>query len=317
MNLEVQIGEVRLRSPLIGASGLFGYGDEYRGVVDLERFGAVVTKTVTLAPREGNAPPRIYDSASGIINSIGLENVGLDAFVRERLAGLEIPCRLFVSIGGAAEDEYRSLAGLLTDVEGIDAVEVNISCPNVEKGGIAFGRDPESTRRVIAAVRQETELTLLAKLPPLVSGIEEVCQAACEAGADALVIANTYPAIAIDIQREVPVLGGVSGGLSGGAIKPITLLLVWKIARIVDAPIIGVGGIETARDAVEYILAGASAFQVGSIVLRDSKAPSHIVDGMESFMQAKGYKSLLDFKGNASRQEEPGGKREDSRDNRS
>ncbi len=329
MNLGVKIGRVDLASPLIGASGLFGYGTEHEGLLDYASFGAIVTKTVTLAPREGNPPPRLVDVGSGIINSIGLENVGVEAFMADHLPGLDLPCKVFVSIGGAEVDEYARLASMLdalgrrevpnrSDAPGrsnapdgsdapnrsdgsgrIDALEVNISCPNVKKGGIAFGQDPFSTRQVVSAVREATRYPVIVKVPPLISGIEQVCRAACDAGADALTVANTYPAMAIDIDRARPVLGALSGGLSGGAIKPVSLLLVWKAARCVDVPILAGGGIETARDAIEYILAGAHALQIGSVILKCTGAPASIMAGIEDYMKTHGYGSIGDFRGKA------------------
>lgn len=301
MNLKVKIGDLELATPVIGASGLFGYGDEYEGLLDFASMGAIVTKTITLEPREGNPPPRMVDAGSGIINSIGLENIGLRAFLEERLPGLDIPCKLLVSIGGATVDEYRRLAGRLDGVAPISAVEVNISCPNVEEGGMAFGSDPASTRRVVEGVKGETGLPVLAKVPPIIWGLEDVCGAAVEAGADALTVANTYPAIAIDPDRERPVLGGVTGGLSGGAVKAVSLLLVWRAAAVFDVPVVGVGGIERPGDAIEYILAGASAIQVGSAVLKDHRTPSRIVEGIGRYMEDKGYTGLDDFRGKAAR----------------
>jgi dihydroorotate dehydrogenase (NAD+) catalytic subunit len=307
MNLDVKIGDTVLATPLIGASGLFGYGSEYEGLLDFSSFGAIVTKTVTLMPRQGNPPPRIVDVGVGIINSIGLENVGSSVFLNEILPAIDLPCNLFVSIGGETPDEYREIAGLFGESDRIDALEVNISCPNVERGGIAFGSDPESTYRVVAGVRVETALPVVAKIPPLVAGLKDVCRAACDAGADALTVANTYPAMAIDIDRGKPVLGGVTGGLSGRAIKPVSLALVWETAGIVSVPLIGAGGIETADDAIEFMIAGASAFQIGSVVLRDMRAPSIIVEGLRAYMQEKGYGSLVDFKRKAAGEEDTGG----------
>ncbi len=299
MNLAVTLGDLNLATPVIGASGLFGYGDEYEGLLDYASLGAIITKTITLEPRVGNPPPRVVDVGSGIINSIGLENIGLEAFLKDRLPGLDIPCNLFVSIGGAAVDEYRCLAGRLDGIASISALEVNISCPNVEAGGMAFGSDPESTRKVIKGVKDETGRAVLAKVPPIIWGLEDVCGAAIEAGADALTIANTYPAISIDPESARPVLGAVTGGLSGGAVKPISLLLVWRAAGAFDVPVVGAGGIEQPEDAIEFILAGASAFQVGSAMLKDYRAPSRIVEGIERYMEKKGYESLNDFRGKA------------------
>lgn len=307
MNLEFRIAKAGFSSPIIGASGLFGYGAEFEDVLDYAAFGAIVTKTVTLKPREGNPPPRIVDVGCGIINSIGLENVGSEVFLGEILPEIDIPCGLIVSMGGSTVDEYGELARLIGGSPKVDALEVNISCPNVREGGIAFGSNPETTRTVIAAVRAGTDQPVIAKVPPLVSGIEEVCLAACDAGADAVTVANTYPALAIDVDRGRPVLGGVSGGLSGGAIKPISLLLVWKVAGAVDVPVIGAGGIESAADALEYMLAGATAFQIGSVILRDLQSPSDILEGLKAHMRDNRYRSLTDLVGRAGRQEDSSG----------
>jgi dihydroorotate dehydrogenase (NAD+) catalytic subunit len=308
VNLTAGIGSLDLATPLIGASGLFGYGDEYRGLLDYGAMGAIITKTITLEPRAGNPPPRMVDVGSGIINSIGLENIGIEAFLNDKLAGLDVPCRLFVSIGGAKVDEYRRLAGKLDGIDSISAIEVNISCPNVDEGGMAFGSDSESTHRVIKGVKEETGHPVLAKIPPMIWGLEDICGAAVEAGADALTVANTYPAIAIDPEIAGPVLGAVTGGLSGGAIKPISLLLVWRAAGAFKVPIVGVGGIEGPEDAIQFILAGASAFQVGSAILKDYRAPTRIVEGIRGYMEQKGYESLEDFRGIAAREEEPSGR---------
>jgi dihydroorotate dehydrogenase (NAD+) catalytic subunit len=304
VNLTVRIGALELSTPVIGASGLFGYGDEYEGFLDYSALGALVTKTVTLEPREGNPPPRIAEAESGLLNSIGLENVGLRVFKEHVLPRIEIPCSLIVSVGGASVDEYAALAAGLDGAEGVAGIEVNVSCPNVAEGCAVFGCDPASTRRVIEAVRRKTRLPLAAKLPPVVWGIERVSSAAVEAGAEALVIANTYPAMAIDPFTARPVLGGLTGGLSGRAIKPVSLLMVWKAARALDVPVIGCGGIEDARDAIEYILAGASAFQVGSAILRDPRAPSRILEGLRAYMEEKGCDRLDDMRGRAPGQEE-------------
>ena len=311
MNLEVKIGGAVLAAPLVGASGLFGYGSEYEGLLDLTSFGAIVTKTLTLKPRQGNPPPRIVDVGTGIINSIGLENVGIDMFIDEILPAITLPSKLFVSIGGETPDEYRRIAAMLRECDRIDGIEVNVSCPNVPRGGILFGSDPASTYKVVEGVRVETALPVVVKIPPLVSGVEDVCRAAGDAGADALTVANTYPAMAIDADRARPVLGGVTGGLSGRGVKAVSLALVWKAAGVVDIPVIGAGGIENAADAVEFILAGASAFQIGSVVLRDLSAPSQIIRGLESYMRQKGYGGLADFRRKAAGEEGKGGKSRD------
>jgi dihydroorotate dehydrogenase (NAD+) catalytic subunit len=302
LKLEAEIAGVRLATPLIGASGLFGYGNEYIDLLDYGSIGAIITKTITLEPREGNPPPRIVDVGSGVINSIGLENVGFRVFVDEKLPALDLPCKVFVSIGGAKAEEYGELARGLDGREGIDAIEVNISCPNVEEGGIAFGSDAEMTRAVVSSVREATGLPVLVKIPPIIWGIETICEAAIKAGADALTVANTYPAMAIDLERQAPVLGAVSGGLSGGAIRPITLLMVWRITQEFGFPVVGVGGIETSDDAIEFMLAGARAIQVGSAVLKDHKAPERMLSGMRAYLEARGYETLEDLRSKAAGQ---------------
>jgi dihydroorotate dehydrogenase (NAD+) catalytic subunit len=303
LNLGVRIGDLELATPVIGASGLFGYGDEYEGLLDYSAMGAIVTKTVTLEPREGNPPPRIVDVGSGIINSIGLENIGLRAFMQDRLPAINIACPLIVSIGGSTVDEYAGLAAELGGPDGVAGIEVNISCPNVKEGGMAFGSDPESTFEVVRGVRDSTDLTVLAKVPPMIWGLEEVCRAAIDGGADALTVANTYPAIAVDSASSQPILGAGTGGLSGRAIKPISLLLAWRAAEAFDVPIIGGGGIEQPDDAIEYILAGASAVQVGSVILKSYRAPNRIVDGISTYMKTMGYDTLDAFRGKAAGQE--------------
>jgi dihydroorotate dehydrogenase (NAD+) catalytic subunit len=299
MSLETTVGGLRLKSPMIGASGLWGFGDEYAELIDLSLFGAIVTKTITARPREGNPPPRVFDLGYGVINSIGLENPGIDWFVDERLDDIRIPCDLIVSVGGETVDDYRVVASKLAGRAKVAALEVNISCPNVSKGGIAFGRDPESTAAVLNAVRGEVDLPLIAKLPPLPGSVEEVARAAAGAGADALGISNTLPSISIDVESERPRLGGGSGGLSGPPLKPVALFLVYKLAGALAIPIIGIGGIETSGDAIEYILAGASAFEVGSVIVKWLNAPSDIVMGLEEYMVRKGYETLEDFRGKA------------------
>jgi len=313
MNLELSIGGLKLSTPLIAASGLFGYGDGYCGLVEMSSFGAVVTKTITRQKRDGNPPPRLVDFECGLINSIGLENVGVDRFLDEVLPELEIGTRLIVSIGGSEIEEYAEIARRLSRSEGIDAVEVNISCPNIRKGGIAFGSDADVTGEVIGDVRSQTNHLLIAKLPPLIVGIEEIAVAAQEAGADAITIANTYPAMSIDIESERPMLGAITGGLSGRAIKPMTLRLVWTAFTKLNIPIIASGGIENATDCVEYMLAGASAVEIGSVILRDLNAPKAIVEGLKDFMVQHGYEDISQLIGRAHERE----KRRDIQDNQS
>lgn len=299
MNIGFRLGNLDLSTPLVGSSGLFGYGSEHAGLIDYRAFGAIVAKTITLNPREGNPPPRIVDTAGGVINSVGLENVGCESFLRDKLRQISLPCKLLVSIGGETVDQYERLAGMVAGKSGIDAIEVNISCPNVDRGGAVLGQDARSAGQVIRAVRAGAGLPVLAKLPPVIPGIEDVAEAVCDAGADGVTVANTFPAMEIDIDAHRPLLGGVSGGLSGGAIRPLSLLLVWKVAGRVSVPVVASGGIECAEDAIKYILAGASAFEIGSVILKDLKAPARIVAGLQAFMESRGYRRLDDFRGKA------------------
>jgi len=299
MSLEVEVGGLKLKNPMVGASGLWGFGDEYAEVIDLSLFGAVITKTITLRPREGNPPPRVVDLGHGMINSIGLENPGIDWFIGEKLDTIDIPCELIVSIGGDSVEDYRVVASRLAGKGGIAALEVNISCPNVSKGGILFGRDPDATSAVIEAVRGEIDIPIIAKLPPLPGCIEDVAGAARGAGADALGVSNTLPSISIDIEAQRPRLGGRTGGLSGPPLKPVALYLVYRLAASADIPIIGIGGIETSSDAIEFMLAGASAFEIGSVIVKWLNAPSDIIMGIEEYMADRGYKAIEEFRGKA------------------
>ena len=299
MTIGVALAGLELKTPLIGASGLFGYGGGYGTLVDYAPFGAIVAKTITLSPRAGNAPPRVADADSGLLNSIGLENVGVEAFLREELPRVSLPCKLIASVGGETVEEYAKVATALKGAVGIDAIEINISCPNVTRGCLAFGKDAVTAREVVQAVRGETALPLLVKLPPLVVGIEDVARAASDGGADALVVANNLPGMVIDLATERPALGGLWGGYSGRAVRPVSLLLVWKVAGCVDAPIVATGGIERAEDAVEFILAGASAFEIGSVMLKDLGAPAKIMGGLLGFMKARGYETIEEFRGKA------------------
>ncbi len=297
IRLSTSIGALKLKSPLIGASGLFGYGYEHRDMVDISCFGAIVTKTITLNPKPGNPPPRLVDLEYGLLNSIGLENVGYERWLEEELPKSKGSTRLIVSIGGETPDEFEKLASNLDTVDDVVAIELNVSCPNVEKGGMAFGKDADTTGEIVRRVKSRTAKTVIVKLPPLVFSIDEVAQAACQAGADAIAIGNTLPGLAIDIENQRPLLGGITGGLSGRPLKPICVRLVWRVTRMLDVPVIGVGGIESAQDAIEYILAGACAFAVGSVILKDVDAPSKIIKGLREFMERKGYSSLTEFRG--------------------
>jgi dihydroorotate dehydrogenase (NAD+) catalytic subunit len=296
--VDLKIGRLHLKNPVLTASGTFGYGIEYEGLVPIEMLGGIVTKSITLKPKEGNRSPRIVETDCGIINSVGLSNIGVEAFIKEvfpKIAKYRTP--IIVSIAGERADEYREVAKIL-DKEEIAGIEVNISCPNVESGGAVFGRDTRLTHNVVEGVRCATNLTVIAKLPPA-DNICEIAKSAESAGADALSLINTIRAMAIDIETQRPILGNIFGGLSGPAIKPIALYMVWKVADIVSIPIIGIGGIRDAEDAVEFLLAGASCVQVGTENIREPSSVVKIADGIREYMERKGVSDITELIGRA------------------
>jgi len=297
-DLTAEFAGIRLKNPIIAASGTFGYGEEFKRFVDLKRIGAVVVKGTSAKPIAGNQPPRLFPTASGMINSIGLENVGVDAFIKDKMPALrESGCLVFVNVFGFAEEEYAEVVDKLNACEGISAYELNISCPNTKHGGMTFGTDPQLTRNLTKLLKARARRPLIVKLSPNVTDIGAMARAAEDAGADALTVANTYLAMAIDTDTFLPRIHTLTGGLSGPAIKPITLRLVYQCVRAVRIPVIGLGGIYTAEDAVEYLLAGASAVQIGTANFQDPRAPVRVLDGLEKFMAKRGMKSLKDVIG--------------------
>ena len=288
-NLGVELGRLKLRNPVIAASGTFGYGEEYAGIVPLKRLGGLVTKGLSLEPRKGNPPPRLAETPSGMLNAIGLENVGVEAFVREKMGFLRrAGCAVLVNFFGSAEEEYAETARRLSDVEGIAGLEANISCPNLKSGGAIFATEPKSVYQVVSKIRQATSSFLFVKLSPNVADIAKIAVAAEEAGADAVSLINTLTGMAIDVKTRSPVLANVTGGLSGPAVKPVGLRMVWQAARAVRIPVVGIGGIATAEDALEYLIAGATAVQVGSAHFNDPRASLKIIDGIRNYLQANG-----------------------------
>lgn len=288
-NLCVSLGRLHLQNPVMAASGTFGYGEEYARLIDVNGLGAIVTKSISLKPRSGNPAPRIYETPSGMLNSIGLQNVGLSAFVQEKmpfLRRLKGP-KVIVNLAGESVAEYVELARRLEDVGGIDALELNISCPNCEKGGIEFGVNPKLTAQVVGRVAKVTRRFVIAKLSPNVTDVVVIAKAAVDAGADALSLVNTLLAIAVDARRWKPQIATVTGGLSGPAIKPIALRMVWQVHRAIPRiPLIGIGGIMTAEDAVEFFLCGASAIQTGTANFINPKAPLEIIQGLARYLKA-------------------------------
>jgi dihydroorotate dehydrogenase (NAD+) catalytic subunit len=284
-DLRVSIGKLTLKNPVMTASGTFGYGEEYATFVDLNRLGAVVVKGLSLEPRLGNPPPRIVETPSGMLNAVGLQNIGINAFIAEKLPYLrQYDTAVVVNLFGETVDEYRRIAAISSAAEGIDAIELNISCPNVKKGGIAFGATPEAAAEVTAMVRHETDLPLIVKLTPNVTDIREIARAVEESGADAISLINTLTGMSIDIERRKPNLANVTGGLSGPAIRPVALRMVWQTLQAVKLPVIGIGGITTASDALEFLIAGAMAIEIGTANFINPKATMEILDGIGDYL---------------------------------
>jgi len=287
VDLTVQVGALRLRNPIINAGGTFGYGVEFAHLVDLNRLGGIVTKGISRDPIEGAPAPRLCETASGMLNAVGLQNVGVEAFLRDKLPLLrKYNTHVIVNVFGYCLDDYVEVIRKLEQVEGISAYELNISCPNVKRGGMQFGNDTGSVQEVVRAARgAAAKRPLWVKLMPLVTDIGQIAKAAESAGADALTVANTYPAMAVDVTTGRSRIGNATGGLSGPAIKPITLRLVWEVRKAVNLPILGLGGIETAQDVLEYMAVGASAVQVGTASFSDPKASERIAGGLEKALK--------------------------------
>ena len=284
-DLKVNIGAIELQNPVMTASGTFGYAREFEGLVDLNRLGAIIVKGLSLEPTKGNPPPRIVETPCGMLNAIGLENVGIDVFVKEKLPFLQtLFPPIFANIYGTSIEAYAELAARVDELEAIAGVEVNISCPNVKAGGIAFGADPNSAFKVVKAVRKKTSKPLIVKLSPNVTDIIIIARSAEEAGADALSLINTITGMAIDIETRRPKIANITGGLSGPAIKPVALRMVWQVAQTAQIPVIGIGGIMTAVDALEFFIAGATAVQIGTANFTNPRATLDIIDGIEKFL---------------------------------
>jgi len=291
VDLSVQVGALRLRNPIIAASGTFGYGIEFAHLVDLNLLGGIVTKGLSREPIEGAPPPRIVETPSGMLNAVGLQNVGVRAFVAEKLPVLrKYDTPVIANVFGYALEDYVEVIRILEDAKGLAGYELNISCPNVKQGGMQFGCDPCLVSDVVAAARQAAKRPLWVKLSPLVTDIGLIARSAAEAGADALTVANTYPAMAIDFRTGKSRLGNLTGGLSGPAIKPITLKLVWEVRKAVDIPVIGLGGVERVDDVLDYLSVGASAVQVGTASFADPTVTQRLVNGLEdAVLQAKAF----------------------------
>ncbi len=301
LSLRVRVGNVEWPTPVGLASGTCGYGEELHGMIDWSAVGAVFTKGLSLKPRSGHPPPRICETPSGMLNAIGIENIGVEAFVRDKLPFLrQIKERhgsaVIANLYGTTAEEYAELAARLDQVEGVDGVEVNLSCPNVKEGGIEFGRNASGCTRVTAAVRAATKKLVVVKLSPA-SAIAEVARACADAGADALATGNTMPAMAIDIERRTSRLSAGVGGLSGPALRPIAVRMTYEAARAVTLPIIGAGGVASGEDAVEFLLAGACAVQVGTATFANPNAVGAVRDGLLSYLQRHNLASVRDVVG--------------------
>ena len=286
MDLSIKIAGVKFKNPVWTASGTFGYGLEFLPYTDLEKLGAVIVKGLSLKPRAGNPSPRIVETPCGMLNAIGLQNVGVEAFIKEKLPGLKkINTKIIANIFGETVGEYAELAKRLDGVPGVSALEINISCPNVKKGGITFGTDPKEAYKVVYAVKNAAKkLTVITKLSPNVTDIKVMVKAVEDAGTDAVSLINTIPGMAVDVEKRRPVLSTVTGGLSGPAIRPVAVRLLWEAGKVAKVPLIGIGGIMTAHDALEFIIAGATAVQVGTANFIDPDSAVKVVKGIEAYL---------------------------------
>jgi dihydroorotate dehydrogenase (NAD+) catalytic subunit len=298
MDLSVQIGSLKLANPLMAASGCYGYGVEYADAVDLSSLGAVVSKGLFLKPREGHPPERIVETPSGMLNAIGLQGIGVHRYIAEKLPELRrLGATNVINICGSTLDEYVELARILSDAEGVHALELNISCPNIKEGGITFGCSLHGTFDVVSAVKKVTRLPVIPKLTPNVTDVASIAKAAEDAGADAVSLVNTFLAMAIDIETRRPKLSNIVGGLSGPAIRPIAVRMVYECRRAVKIPVIGMGGIASATDALEFMIAGAAAVQVGTANFVDPFIWTKLLDGMRDYMARHEMTRLADLVG--------------------
>jgi dihydroorotate dehydrogenase (NAD+) catalytic subunit len=297
-DLSVALGALILPNPLIAASGCFGYGVEYEQVVDLASLGGVVSKGLFMNERQGHPPPRIVETPAGMINAIGLQGIGVHRFVSEKLPLLrKAGARTIVNVCGTTLDEYVEVCKVLSDAEGVSAIELNISCPNIKEGGIQFGCSLAGTYDVVSAVRKATQLPVIPKLTPNVTDVASFARAAEDAGADAVSLVNTFLAMAIDVETRRPSISNVLGGLSGPAIRPIAVRMVWECYQLVKIPVIGIGGITNARDAIEFMIAGATAVQIGTQNFVDPFVWSKVLDGLTDYLQRHNIAKLADLIG--------------------
>lgn len=294
----VTIGNIKLKNPVMTASGTFGYGREFSEVTDLNKLGAIITKGLSLNPSKGNPNPRVVETTGGLLNAVGLENVGFEVFKSDKLPFLEkLDIPSIVNIYGKSEEDYESIAEKIDELQSVAGVELNISCPNVKEGGVAFGVDPVTAHNLVKKVREKTGKTLIVKLSPNVTDITEIAKSVEGAGADSVSLINTITGMLIDVKTRKPRLANITGGLSGPAIKPVALRMVWEVAKAVKVPVIGVGGITSAEDAIEFIIAGATAVQVGTGNLVDPDTSLRVVQGIENYLNKYGISDIEDLKG--------------------
>jgi dihydroorotate dehydrogenase (NAD+) catalytic subunit len=298
IKMQVDIGNLKLKNPVLVASGTFGYGDELSELFDVGQLGGIVTKSLTLKPRVGNPPPRIVETPCGMLNSIGLANIGVDRFIAEKLPILRnFKTAIIVNVAGKRVEDYPEVVKRIEDAGGVDAYEINISCPNVKEGGLEFGTSREMTGKIVSSVRKVTGKTLIVKLTPNVSSVSEIAKVCKDEGADAVSLINTVVGMAIDIKTRKPKLSTITGGLSGPAIKPIAIAKVFEVFQNVDIPIIGIGGIMNWMDAVEFLIAGARAVQVGTANFVDPTASIQILNGIISYCEENGISDINDLIG--------------------
>lgn len=298
VNLSVEIDKIKMRNPIMAASGTFGYGEEYRNYTPINRLGALITKGISLNPRLGNPPPRLAETTGGMLNAIGLENIGVDALIEEKAPRFKkFGSPVIVNIFGATLKEYEEVAKRLNKVEEVAGLEINISCPNIKRGGISFGTDPKEVFSVVSRVRKSSSLPILVKLSPNVTDITEIARSAEEAGADALSLINTLTGMAVDVETRTPKLGNITGGLSGPAIKPVALRMVWEVYNTVKIPVVGMGGICSAKDALEFIIVGASAVQIGTAQFINPKVTMEVIAGLKKYLRDHKINTIISLVG--------------------
>lgn len=297
-NLNVKIGQLEMKNPVMTASGTFGYGEEYADFIDITKIGGIIVKGTTLHKREGNPYPRMAETPSGMLNAVGLQNKGVDYFVNHIYPRIkQIDTQMIVNVSGSAIEDYVATAERINELDKIPAIELNISCPNVKQGGMAFGVTTQGAEEVTRAVREVYKKTLIVKLSPNVTSISDIAKAAEQGGADSVSLINTLLGMAIDAEKRQPILSTVTGGMSGAAVKPIALRMVWQAAKAVGIPVIGLGGIMNWKDAVEFILAGATAIQIGTANFIDPTVSLKVVEGINDYLNRHGFSSVTDIVG--------------------